>query len=268
MLFAALALVLSSTPADHQAAAKRAVSARPNILLIVTDDQPLNLGFALPESTRWLKSGTRFRETVITTPQCCPSRSTILTGRYAHNHGVEDNTKTSALDHTTTVEYALQQAGYTTAVFGKFLNKWPIETPPPFFDSYAIVESSQAAYKNGTWNVGGSLERISTYGTTFIAAQMRKFLRNQAEAPATEPWFIHLSFPAPHNPFTPEPRTAALRFPRGTETRASSRTTRPWTSVGDPTSPHGSSLRHAISRGGEICVDNRRGRSCLWTNNS
>ena len=45
----------------------------------------------------------------------------------------------SALDHSTTVQRYLDQAGYRTALVGKFLNRWPLRTPPPGFDHWALA---------------------------------------------------------------------------------------------------------------------------------
>ena len=91
------------------------------MLLVVTDDQRTGPMPAMPRTRRWLgRDGKQFTDAFVTTPQCCPSRASILTGRYAHNHGVEDNSKAGSLDQRSTIERYLDRAGYRTGAFG-----WP-----------------------------------------------------------------------------------------------------------------------------------------------
>jgi arylsulfatase A-like enzyme len=143
---------------------------RPNILFIVTDDQRYNtLGCCDPNSPGgtgdWMpktktlfrdgdnppgtipSGGTLFQWAVDTTPLCCPSRSSIFTGRYAHNTGVMSNEDAALLqddpnNQTSTIQYYLhQRAGYRTGIFGKYLNKWNLTRDPSFFDRFAIFNN-------------------------------------------------------------------------------------------------------------------------------
>lgn len=186
---------------------------RPNILLIITDDQPLHLGFAMKKSRNWLRSGTTFKRAVITTPQCCPARATIVTGQYAHNHGVKELDLIGNLDQETTIQYELDEAGYETGFYGKFFNHWPISDAPPHFDDYAIAKNTRTAYKDGLWNVDGSIKVVEKYGSTFITDQAASFL-DELEADRDDtPWMIQLSYPAPHSPNTPQRRFKKARVP-------------------------------------------------------
>ena len=63
----------------------------PDIIVVLLDDMRASDWQALPETKELLKDGTWFENFILTTPQCCPSRATLLTGRYAHNHGVRTN---------------------------------------------------------------------------------------------------------------------------------------------------------------------------------
>ena len=105
----------------------------PNILFIVTDDQRAADTMAvMPATSAWFRQrGTYFPNAVATTPLCCPSRASILTGRYAHNTGVRSNLEGDHLDHSTTVQRYLKEAGYRTGLFGKFLNTWRVKRNPP-----------------------------------------------------------------------------------------------------------------------------------------
>lgn len=106
----------------------------PNVLIILTDDQRATgtMG-VMPETRRVFKrNGTRFTRAFATTPLCCPSRASIFTGRYAHNHGVKNNDSVASLDHRSTLQRYLKHAGYRTGIFGKFLNSSPMKTDPPY----------------------------------------------------------------------------------------------------------------------------------------
>ena len=112
----------------------------PNVLVIVTDDQRINTMHQMPQTRElFAGGGTTFPHAFVTTPLCCPSRASIFTGEYAHNHGVTVNPiGRPVLDHKVTIQHALLGDGYETAIVGKFLNSWDLSQAPPFFDHYAI----------------------------------------------------------------------------------------------------------------------------------
>jgi len=199
--------VLVLTPAGAQVTVP---DPRPNILIILTDDQRLEGTMAvLPHVDRWLAEGGRtFTDAFSTTPLCCPSRTTILTGRYAHNHGILDNAATnrSVLDQSTMLPRYLQDSGYRTAYFGKLFNFWRVEDDPAFFDRWAIVSPTRTSngYVGGTWNVQGTLRMIDRYSTDYIASQGIRFIR-EAEAADAQPWFLELATYAPHLKALPAP---------------------------------------------------------------
>ena len=97
---------------------------RPNILLIVTDDQRRDaFDKRTMPATRWLitKKGTVFTDAIVTKSSCCPSRPTIRTGQYGHNNGVLANAPgyRSLKDPDNTLPVWLEQPGYRTAHLGK-----------------------------------------------------------------------------------------------------------------------------------------------------
>lgn len=189
---------------------------RPNVLLIVTDDQRKELMAAMPKTRQYFGAeGVRYPKAVVTTPMCCPSRASILTGRYAHNHGVKANAKlppeiVSQFD--TMLQAELQRANYRTALFGKFLNSWPKMEPPPFFDEYAVGKgySSDPAAPN-YWNVNGAQTELPYYSTDFIGDKAVDFI--ESERDTTEPWLMVLTPYAPHSPFESEPAYASTPVP-------------------------------------------------------
>ena len=69
-----------------------AAEARPNVVVVMTDDQDFRSMGAMPQTRRLIaKRGTTFATSVVSFPLCCPSRATYMTGQYAHNHGVKWN---------------------------------------------------------------------------------------------------------------------------------------------------------------------------------
>ena len=200
-------LEVASAPASSGAGGS---DRRPNILIVLTDDQRLEGTMAvLPAVGRWFGGGGRtFPNAFSTTPLCCPSRATILTGRFAHNHGIlnNDDTGRTVFDEGTTVERYLQDAGYRTAIFGKYFNFWRVEDDPSFFDRWAIISPSRHSngYRDGTWNVQGRLRTVHRYSTDYIAAQGARFILD-AEQHDAAPWFLELATYAPHLRAVPEP---------------------------------------------------------------
>jgi arylsulfatase A-like enzyme len=184
---------------------------QPNILIVVTDDQPLATMSVMPQTRRWLKAGgVRYKNAYVTTPQCCPSRSSIFTGRYAHNHRVKDNFSSSRLDHTTTMQAQLGPA-YRTAIYGKFLNGWNLDAAPPYFDEYAI-QAKSTSYYDVEFNVNGVRQVVPGYNTRFLSDQAVGFL-DRAETSDERPWYLVVAPTAPHPPFTIEEQYADAPVP-------------------------------------------------------
>ena len=106
-----------------------AANSRPNIVFILTDDQTHESLRVMTRTKALLADeGTTFSNAIISYPLCCPSRATLLTGQYAHNHGVLENVPpqggVEALDATETLAVWLERAGYATSHIGKYLNEY------------------------------------------------------------------------------------------------------------------------------------------------
>ncbi|MEV7567025.1 sulfatase family protein [Streptomyces tanashiensis] len=208
---AAAVAAATAVPSFAQAAAAgpAAAAARPNILLIVTDDQPKHTEWALPKTVAWLADqGVRFTDGHVTTPLCAPSRSSVFSGRHAHHHGVRNNKASYALDQSTTVQKYLKQAGYRTGLFGKYLNSWTLEENPPHFEEFALL---QPGYTDARWNVDGTVRTIEGYTTTIIKNRTLTFLDKAATD--TRPWFAYVTPYASHGPRTPEAKYADTAVP-------------------------------------------------------
>jgi N-acetylglucosamine-6-sulfatase len=129
---ATLAVALSSALAGGGGGERASASAtgkRPNIILIVTDDQPRSAfsSATMPRTVRRLaQPGTSFTQAIATTPLCCPSRATMLTGQYGHNTGVLANSPgwPALPERNNTLPNWLRRAGYRTAHVGKWLHHY------------------------------------------------------------------------------------------------------------------------------------------------
>lgn len=205
--------IAAPEPSAEAAPARR----RPNILVIVTDDQRADGLRYMPRTRRAFRTGgTSFPSAFATTPICCPSRASILTGRYAHNHGVltqaeADNRAAEAAEESM-VQKPLRLSGYTTGIFGKFLNNWDLANDPEHLDSWAIFgHSAPHGYRGGSWNVDGAMRKIDTYSTTYLRRRAVEFIEAR-ERHDRRPWFLYVAPAAPHAPFEPEARyrTAAV----------------------------------------------------------
>src|SRR6185295_18176283 len=166
---ALLALLLAAGPATPA----RDPAPRPNVVLVVTDDQDLLLGSldAMPHLRELLiDRGTLFTQAYVPLSLCCPSRATILTGRYTHNLQVYTNfppdggfLRFQAFGHEeATLGVGLRRIGYRTALMGKYLNGYPDPGyrtwVPPGWDEW-VVPAAGNPYRqvNYTLNQNGTL---------------------------------------------------------------------------------------------------------------
>ena len=191
-------------PARGQA---RKPSKKPNVIVIMTDDQTVeNLRVMKNVRRLLMRQGTTFDNSFVSFPLCCPSRATFLTGQYAHNHGVVGNSPRSGwdrFDHTNTLPLWLQRAGYTTVMVGKYLNGYwkraPRYVPPGWSDWHAGL---RLAYLGHSMNENGRIVsfrvwnprsyQTDVYARTAVAAIRR-------HAPSPRPFFMWVSFWAPHH---------------------------------------------------------------------
>jgi arylsulfatase A-like enzyme len=202
-----------SAPAAGTAERAAAQPVRPpNVLIIVTDDQRAGEGLEVMDATRgWFGSrGISFSRAFATTPLCCPSRASIFTGRYSHNHGVLTNEDASQLDQMTTVQRYLREAGYRTGIAGKYLNGWDIGVAPPYFDTFAISRRWEGGdpYRDVQFNVDGTVSVVEEYSTSFIRDQAVRMLEG-FESLDRRPWLLYVAPHAPHRPAVPESQYAA-----------------------------------------------------------
>ena len=205
----------------------QAVNLRPNVIFIVSDDQAADMAiedpydgwanpmpeWAMGKTRDWFRDGragapggTEYSEAFATTPLCCPSRSSILTGQYAHNHDVHKNEEAlTNLAEPLLPEY-LVGAGYQTAIYGKFLNEYAASTGPVRgFREFGIFDLgyNRIPVREGTTTKSGqstsTTRMLNQYTTSYVRDQALAFLRRQNDATKDgEPWFLYLAPFAPH----------------------------------------------------------------------
>jgi N-acetylglucosamine-6-sulfatase len=211
-LAAALAMSASATVTTQAQP-----SQKPNIIFILTDDQRYDDLQFMPKTMQVLADqGMSFSNAYVPFSECCPSRSSILTGEYTHNHQVwgdgspdggwqkfhdqgheQDNLATH-----------LHDAGYKTALMGKYLNNYDSLVVPPGWDDWFARIGGTSPYYNYGMNDNGSQQHFGTkandYYTDVLANRARNFI--DVSSSSTNPFFMYVAVGAPHGPSTPAPR--------------------------------------------------------------
>lgn len=185
---------------------------KPNIVLIITDDQPLPSMQYMPVVQKELvDKGIIFSNSYVTTPLCCPSRASILTGLYVFNHHVYSNRApeggAAAFNDKSTLPVWLKTAGYRTALIGKYLNGFDGITEgyiPPGWDDWQVFISKDRVrdfYYGYTFSDNGKTVQFGDapedYSTDVLTQKAVDFI-GQSDG---QPFFLMLSYYAPHQPY-------------------------------------------------------------------
>jgi N-acetylglucosamine-6-sulfatase len=220
LLCGVIGLAPSGSEAKKKPAAKQK---RPNIVLIMDDDQSVNLQQFLTKTNAAIGAhGVTFDNSFVNYSLCCPSRSTMLTGQYAHNHGVRGNQLPSggysklAPTIGNTLPVWLQRAGYYTAHIGKFLNGYgstgpDTDVPPGWNEWYGSIDNpdqftggTYTAYgytlnENGQIVHYGSTPDVAdpaTYQTDVYSNKAADFITRRA--PSDKPFYLSVAPRDPH----------------------------------------------------------------------
>lgn len=213
---------------------------RPNILLIVSDDQGYNdlgllgNGIITPALDRLANEGTRLTQFYVSWPACTPSRGSILTGRYPQRNGIYDMIRNEAPDYGhrySPAEYdvtfervggmdsrekllpeILASAGYVSGIYGKWdlgtLKRF-LPTSRGFNDFYGFVNTGIDYYTHERYGVPSMFRNLSpttedrgTYCTELFEREALRFIDEQA---GVKPFFLYVPFNAPHNSSSLDP---------------------------------------------------------------
>jgi N-acetylglucosamine-6-sulfatase len=188
---------------------------RQNVVLFVVDDARTDDMSAMPRTRRLIGGrGTTFTHAYVTTPICCPSRSSILTGDYAHTTGVwTDHGEHGGRPafqrgggEASNVATWLHAAGYRTALIGKYLNVNVERRVPPGWDEYFAFFHVNGGYYDYPIDHNGRVVRYGhdpgDYSTEVLRRQALSFIR---ETPAGQPLFLYFATFAPHAVPQPAP---------------------------------------------------------------
>jgi len=197
-----------------------------NIVFILVDDMRYDvMGFLghpfieTPNIDSLARNGAYLQNAVVTTSLCSPSRASMLTGLYAHNHGVIDNNH-PVRDDLVFFPQLLQRAGYRTGFFGK----WHMGAgggdagPQRGFDRW-VSFPNQGEYwadHRGTPDANSSrpLEHFNVDGKQvpqrgYITDELTDYAVDWMKSiPKDQPFFVYLSHKAVHSPFVPADRYA------------------------------------------------------------
>ena len=185
----------------------------PNVVLVVADDMRHD-GLWVMSTLNQLAAerGVIFSRAFATTPLCCPSRASIMTGLYAHHHKVQANEPpmggVEAFDHSSTLATWLRAGGARTGLVGRYLNGYASAAVPPGWDFWFALWQSNEQYSNYfDYRITDHGRRLyfgnkpEMYSTRVLGQQALRFLEEDASRP-----FLLLFTPrAPHSPATPDP---------------------------------------------------------------
>jgi arylsulfatase A-like enzyme len=192
--------------------------ARPNVVVIMTDDQDMASLSVMPNVRRLLaERGTTFDNSFVSYPLCCPSRATYLTGQFPHNHGVVGNAPPDGgyykLKGDETLPVWLSRAGYQTAHIGKYLNLYgllnPWDVPPGWQEWYGSIDPTTYQMWGYVLNENGHLKKYgdnnvedpALYQTDVYAKKSVDYINRKA--PGDDPFFLSVAPLAAHTEANP-----------------------------------------------------------------
>lgn len=197
--------------------AQCAIAARPNVLVVITDDQGYgdlswhgNPVLKTPNIDAFAKSGVRLTHFYVS-PVCSPTRSSLLTGRYTYRTGVVDTYIGRSMMHAdeVTLAEALRDAGYRTGLFGKWHlgDCYPLRPQDQGFDEVlmhkggGIAQPSDppggSSYTDPVLFRNGKAEPFKGYVTDVFTDAALEFIGRKSE----KPFFTYVAFNCPHGPY-------------------------------------------------------------------
>ena len=179
----------------------------PNIILICSDDHRADLMgnaghpyISTPNLDDLAKHGVRFSKAMASSPTCTPSRSSILTGKYAERTGAARVSEPhSFLNFQRTFPQVLHENGYKTAMIGK----WHLgegNRPKPEYDSWISWHYNQRE-RDGSFfiNNNGTQDHVTSFLDDYFAKKSSEFIQESSQSDT--PFFLLLNLTAPHLPY-------------------------------------------------------------------
>lgn len=190
----------------------------PNFVFLLNDDQDLTLGgmTAMSRTLAFMQEGVYFKNFFVNTPLCCPSRATLISGRYSHNLVSSDGSGCMKLNvsipefYNFTFPVYLKERGYTVGAYGKLLN--PTGTPAcdkhpmPGLDDFTLMCNSNRYFNVALVNTTTKYFtgfQPDDYLTSIIGNASVKFVEKALQD--NKPFFVYIGPHAPHYPATPAP---------------------------------------------------------------
>lgn len=200
-------------------------AAAPNVILVKTDDQvwdnPTRMAKFMPRTVAFFRAnGVSYKQSRVSSPSCCQSRASTFVGRYPHNEGVISQGLGHILDTRGSIAAYLDRRGYTTGLYGKYLNRVP---RAPHFDEYITIMGScdseladeycteptkpawyynfLATYPDGSVRkILGDPATGANYNTTWVGARAGEFLGRALTRRAADgtPFYLEFDPTAPH----------------------------------------------------------------------
>ncbi len=136
-----------------------------------------------------MSTGRRYTQSFVNDPSCCPSRASMMTGRYPHNNGVLDQQAGPQFPSQYSLACYFARAGYATYIAGKFLTTWPKTQRPPCFDHSTVI---WGGYNNVAARTDGVAGTLTGYNTTSLGVRGREYVtagavRHRAVPPVRDP---------------------------------------------------------------------------------
>jgi arylsulfatase A-like enzyme/lysophospholipase L1-like esterase len=188
---------------------------RPNILFVFSDDHAVQAIGAYgskinqtPHLDRLAREGMLFHHSFCANSICGPSRASVLTGKHSHVNGFRRNG--DRFDGSQwTFPKALRQAGYQTALIGK----WHLETDPTGFDHWEILPGQGSYYNPDLIQMDRSRKRYTGYVSDLVTDLAIEWLEQGRDK--SKPFVLMAQHKAPHRDWSPHPRHFG-RYPHGT----------------------------------------------------
>lgn len=214
VLLLLIALMLSSCQTGtgaNDGKMEEGTAEKPNVIFILADDLTTQAISAYgdiykdiaptPNMDRLANEGMLFQDVLCTNGICGPSRAAILTGKYSNKNGYYKNESGGQFDASQwTFPRAFQDAGYQTALFGK----WHLGTDPVGFDTYKFHAGAgqQGHYWDPLYNVNGTEVKEKGYATNLSTDFAMDWLT--AHRSKDEPFLLCMQYKAPHRPWEPD----------------------------------------------------------------